>query len=96
MGLSPVVEDMARKGSTSSTSSPVNISNYRYCIATGSTRSAKSTYTSPNPHVQSLITPTCRDSDSAAFLTPAIKKKRKLYSTMPQHSEVGNWSCIRG
>ena len=31
-----------------------------------------------------------RDSDSAAFLTPALKKKRKLYSTTPQTSAVSS------
>merc|ERR1719204_24071 len=29
-----------------------------------------------------------RDSDSASFLTPAVKKKRKLYSTTPQTNAV--------
>ena len=31
-----------------------------------------------------------RDSDTAAFLTPAVKKKRKLYSTTPQTSAVSS------
>ena len=31
-----------------------------------------------------------RDSDSASFLTPAVKKKRKLYSTTPQTNAVSS------
>ena len=34
--------------------------------------------------------PFTRDSDTAAFLTPAVKKKRKLYSTTPQTNAVSN------
>ena len=31
-----------------------------------------------------------RDSDTASFLTPAVKKKRKLYSTTPQTNAVSS------
>ena len=34
--------------------------------------------------------PFTRDSDTAAFLTPAVKKKRKLYSTTPQTNAVSS------
>jgi len=39
-----------------------------------------------SPVVEGLTS--SRDSDSAAFLTPALKKKRKLYSTTPQSNAV--------
>ena len=37
-----------------------------------------------------------RDSDSAAFLTPALKKKRKLYSTTPQSNAVSSTNAEQG
>ena len=36
-----------------------------------------------------------RDSDTVPFLTPAVKKKRKLYSTTPQHSAVGFYGKLQ-
>ena len=35
-----------------------------------------------------------RDSDTASFLTPAVKKKRKLYSTTPQTNAVSSSNAV--